>query len=227
MTVMQRSPAISWRLVFQVLLAALVLKVTAEVVANYRNYLPPNFNADFLRGREAYFHGRYQWAFYAHIASGPVTLLAGLLLLSDRFRLRFPAWHRRLGRMQAVLVLLLIVPSGLWMAAYAAPGPAAGVGFALLSIATGTCMAFGWRRAVQRRFAEHRRWMWRTYLLLCSAVMLRVLGGLGSTLAVSAAWYDPLASWLSWVLPIAVYEVGARWTRRDRPATVPGVVGHP
>lgn len=188
-------------------MAVLVLKVTGEVVANYQNYAPPNFGSDFLRGREPYFWGRYQWAFYAHIASGPVSLVLGMVLLSDRFRLWFPQWHRILGRIQAGNVILLVVPSGLWMSAYAASGVMASVAFATLAVVTGGCMACGWRAAVLRRFTEHRRWMWRTYVLLCSAVVLRVIGGLGTVLSVPSAWFDPVASWLCWVLPLAAYEL--------------------
>src|SRR6185312_16941123 len=137
----------------------LALKVTAAVVLGYGNYFPPNFNADFLRGREDYFFGAYQWAFYAHIASGPVSLVLGLILISERFRLRFPKWHRVLGRIQVASILFLVASSGLWMASYAQAGAAAAVSFALLAISTGWCAACGWKAAVQKRFAVHRRWM--------------------------------------------------------------------
>jgi hypothetical protein len=90
------------------LTAVVILRVTAVVVLGYRDYLPPDFNADFLRGREGHFFGPYQVAFYAHLVSGPVSLLLGLLLLSQRFRRRWPRWHRRLGRVQVANVLLLV-----------------------------------------------------------------------------------------------------------------------
>lgn len=187
----------------------LVLKVTAAVVLGYQNYFPPNFNSDFLHGREGYFSGPYQGAFYAHIASGPVSLVLGTLLISERFRLRFPQWHRRLGRMQIACILLLVAPSGLWMAYYAAAGTVAAVSFALLAILTGTCAAFGWRAAVERRFPVHRRWMGRCYLLLCSAVVLRLIGGLATVCGVQAPWFDPLASWACWIAPLAAFELSS------------------
>jgi hypothetical protein len=191
-----------------------IVKVTAAIVMGYRNYLPPNFNSDFLRGREGYFFGSYQWAFYTHIASGPVCLLLGSILVSDRFRLRFPRWHRRLGKVQIASILLLLAPSGLWMAYYAAAGPVAAVGFALLAVLTGTCAALGWRAAAQRRFAVHRRWMWRCFLLLCSAVVLRILGGGAAVGGVQAAWIDPVASWASWTVPLAAFELAIVRKRR-------------
>ncbi len=184
----------------------LILKVTAQVVWGYRNYLPPDFNSDFLRGREDHFFGPYQWAFYWHIASGPVSLVLGLLLIRERFRLRFPKWHRVLGRIQVAIVLFLVAPSGLWMAWYADAGPIAAASFATLAFSTGVCAALGFRSAVQRRFAVHRRWMMRCFLLLCSAVVLRVIGGVSSVTGIHADWFDPLASWTCWILPLTVYE---------------------
>jgi uncharacterized membrane protein len=143
----------------------LVVKVTAAVVWNYLDYLPPDFRSDFLRDREAYFFGSYQWAFYAHLAAGPVSLLLGLFLVSERVRQRLPELHRRLGRIEGMLVLLVVAPSGLWMAKHAQAGAVAGAGFALLALATAGCVAMGWKTAMQRRLAEHRRWMWRMFLL--------------------------------------------------------------
>jgi hypothetical protein len=192
----------------------LVLKVTVSIVLNYVDYYPADFNSDFLRGREPYFWGRYRWAFYTHIASGPVSLVLGTILVSEWFRLRFPDWHRRLGRTQVLCVLFLVAPSGLWMAYYAAAGPVGSAGLASLAIATGSCVALGWRSAVQRRFVDHRRWMWRTYLLLCSAVVLRMIGGLATVTGLAATWIDPPAIWVSWLTPLAIFEFMGRRNRR-------------
>lgn len=193
-------------------LALLILKVTASIVLGYRDYLPPNFAADFLRDREAYFWGAYAWAFYAHIIAGPITLVCGLLLVVDRFRIRFPRGHRTLGKLQIALVLLVLAPSGLWMARYALLGPAAGSGFAVLALLTGAFALQGWRTALQRRFADHRVWMWRCYLLLCSAVVLRLVGGLATVSTLDANWLYPAAAWASWLVPLAVFEV-VRWSQ--------------
>ena len=192
-----------------ILLAVLlVVKVTLSVVLGYRDYLPPNFNSDFLRGRDPYFFGGYQLAFYSHIVAGPTSLVLGLILLSQSFRARFPKWHRRLGKFQIALILFLLVPSGLWMACYAETGVVAAAGFFGLAVITGLCATFGWRSAVQKRFAEHRRWMWRCFLLLCSAVVIRLIGGLTTVTGVGVDWSYPLAAWASWLVPLAMYEFG-------------------
>ena len=187
--------------------ALLALKVTLSIVLGYRDYFPPNFRADFLLGRESYFFGAYRWAFYAHIVTGPVALLAGLLLVSERLRRRWPAVHRALGKLQIALVALVVAPSGAWMAWYAQSGGVAGLGFFLLAVATAGCAVMGWRSALQRRFVEHRRWMWRCFLLLCSAVVVRLVGGVATVMGLDADWVYPLTAWVSWLGPLAAFEI--------------------
>ncbi len=166
---MQKIRVTTLKQILKLLACAMILKVILGVLFSYRDYVPPNFESDFLRGRKVYFSGSYQTAFYGHIFSGPCSLLLGLVLLNEQFRQRFAKCHRCLGRVQIACVLLLVAPSGLWMAFHAETGAIAGFGFAALAVATGFCISFGWRSAVKRRFAEHRRWMWRCFLLLCSA----------------------------------------------------------
>lgn len=202
--------------VLALLAGLLIVKVTVGVVLNYRNYIPPNFESEFLQGRDAYFFGDYQWAFYAHILSGPVTLLVGLIGVNERFRLRFPQWHRALGRIQVVAVLFLLTPSGLAMAFRAEGGPVAKIGFATLAIVTGTTVALGWRAAVTRRFADHRRWMWRCYVLLCSAVVLRLMMGLAMVSGLQGEWVYPTVAWACWLLPLAAFELSGVANRQVR-----------
>jgi hypothetical protein len=188
-----------------VLTGVLIVKVTLAILQNYPDYFPANLDSDFLRGRQGYFSS-YRWPFYVHLISGPVSLMLALVLVSDKFRSRFPRWHRRLGRIQGMNVLVLLVPSGLWMSWYAATGHVAGAGFGLLSVATGICVAMGWRRAVQRRFRDHQWWMQRCLVLLCSAVVVRLIAGLATVLDRDEEWLYPLAAWASWLVPLAALE---------------------
>jgi hypothetical protein len=213
---MQNIPSRTLQRVVTLLAGLLMLKVTVRVILNYRNYFPPNFESDFLRGRELYFSGFYHWAFYTHIASGPFSIVLGMILVSEHFRRRFPRWHRYLGRTQVASVLLLVTPSGLWMAYYAGAGSIAAAGLAVLAVVTGICVALGWRSALKRRFADHRRWMWRAFLLLCSAVVLRLMGGLATVTGTTATWVDPLATWMSWLVPLTAFELSELGKRRTR-----------
>ena len=212
--------------VLTLLVGVLILKVTVSVLLGYGDYFPPNFAVDFLRGREDYFYSAYWWAFYAASAdaAGTARSFLGLILISERFRLQFPQWHRRLGKTQIALILLLLTPSGLWMAGYAMTGIVAAIGFSLLAVVTAACAVLGWRAAVQRRFADHRRWMLRCYLLLCSAVVLRLIGGLASVTAIGGEWSYPLAAWTSWLVPLTIFELGGVMKRRTRRQTSRGAL---
>ena len=136
-----------------------------------------------------------------------MSLVLGMILLSEEFRRRYSYWHRCMGRIQVVCVLLLVAPSGLWMAWNAHAGIVAETGFSVLAIATAVCVALGWRSAVKRRFSEHRHWMSRCFALLFSAVVLRFIGGLATVAGAESEWVYPIAAWASWVLPLLAYEV--------------------
>jgi hypothetical protein len=194
----------------------LVLKVVLNVVLTYPDYCPPNFQNDFLLGRDAYFWQSYHLGFYSHIVSGPLSLLLGIALISEKVRTRFPHWHRRMGRIQIANILLIVVPSGLWMSFWAASGPAAGWAFATLGLVTLFCTIMGWRQAVRRQFASHRRWMWRVFVLLCSAVTIRALGGFAITFGWHADWIYPVNGWLSWTLPLIICECCLRFVSPEK-----------
>lgn len=199
----------------------LVLKIVLSTFLLYPDYLPPNFNNDFLRGRDPYFWQGYHASFYVHIFSGPLSLILGLFLLSESFRRRFPKWHRILGRIQVLNVLLLVAPSGLGMAPRSLTGPVAAAAFTILSILTALTILLGWQTALQRRFNVHRRWMQRNFALLCSAVLIRVHGGLGDYLGYDAEWIYSLAAWLSWILPLLALELTRQFLNRKPPTRIP------
>src|SRR5690348_11124664 len=90
--------------VLRALAAILIVKITVSVLAEYRFYCPPDFESDFLRGRETYFWGPYRWAFFTHLISGPCSLIFGAVLTSEQFRNSAARWHRRLGRIHVACV---------------------------------------------------------------------------------------------------------------------------
>ena len=189
----------------------LILRVLVTILANYPDYFPPRFDSLFLQGREETFTGLYVPAFYVHIFSGPVVLLNGLILLSERVRRRHGGLHRFLGRVQVVVLLVFVFPSSVVMSRYAFGGWSAGLSFLLLSVATAGCAIAGVVHARRRRFDRHRRWMLRSYVLICSAVALRLISGAAGVVGVpSPEEAYIVASWTSWVLPLVAYELTER-----------------
>lgn len=202
------------------LAVVLFLRVLVEIVANYPDYFPPNFDSLFLQGREATFTGLYRPAFYFHIFAGPVVLVNGLALLTVPVR-RLGRLHRWLGRAQVGVLLGLVLPTSVVMARHAFGGWPAGLSFLTLSLAAAGCAVAGVVHARRGRYDRHRRWMARSYVLICSAVVLRLMSGAASVVGVSSpeAAYI-VAAWASWLLPLAGYEVweGIRLPKTTVPA---------
>ena len=203
------------------LAVVLILRVLAAILANYPDYFPPNFDSLFLQGREATFTGVYRPAFYVHIFSGPVVLFNGLILLSESVRRRHGGLHRLLGRVQVVVLLFFVLPSSVVMSRHAFGGWLAGLSFLLLSAATASCAILGVVHAWRRCYEQHRRWMVRSYVLICSAVALRLISGAAGLVGVpSPEGAYIVAAWSSWLFPLAAYEIAERLSAY-RPSRLP------
>jgi hypothetical protein len=189
------------------LAVVLILRVLAVILANYPDYFPPNFNSLFLQGREAMFRGAYRAAFYMHILSAPLVLFNGLILLSEYVRRRHGGWHRWLGRVQVAVLLLFVLPSSVVMSRRAFGGWPAELSFLLLSVATASCAIVGVVHACRRNYDQHRRWMLRSYVLICSAVALRLISGTAGLVGVPSPEHVYIfAAWSSWLFPLAACE---------------------
>jgi hypothetical protein len=204
--------------------ALLILKVTWQVLAIYSDYFPVNLNSEFWVLRQADYRGLNKFAFYIHIIASPAVLLMGLFLLSHRARARYRRAHRIVGRCYVGLTLLGLVPSAIVMACYAWGGLLSTGGFLGSSLLAGWFTAWGWRCAVRKEFSEHRRWMWRSYVVICSAVTLRVLGGLSEQLQLEPMMSYQFSAWLSWIVPLCVLECCFRWSGRTEAVTIKDTV---
>jgi hypothetical protein len=194
------------------LAVVLILRVLVVILANYPDYFPPNFHSLFLQGREATFGGAYRAAFYVHILSAPLVLVNGLILLSEYVRRRHCGCHRWLGRVQVVVLLFFVLPSSVVMSRRAFGGWPAGLSFLLLSAATAGCAIVGVVHACRHRYLQHRRWMLRSYVLICSAVALRLISGTAALVGVPSPEHAYVfAAWSSWLFPLAVCEIVERW----------------
>jgi hypothetical protein len=110
------------------------------------------------------------------------------------------------------------------LAWYTQTGIVARISFAILAVLTGTTVVLGWREAVTRRFQVHLRWMTRCFVLLCSAVVLRVFAGFATVVGVQSLWFDPVMSWASWIVPLLAYEIGRVISDRSHRRPLPSLV---
>ncbi|NOX74203.1 MAG: DUF2306 domain-containing protein [Alphaproteobacteria bacterium] len=144
-------------------------------------------------------------AFLAHITASPIALVLGVLQFSSHLRRRRPRLHRLLGRLYALAILVGGV-SGLIMAFGAIGGPVAGWGFGLLAVLWIGVTARAIRLAMQRRIADHRRWMMRSFALTFAAVTLRLYLPVFMASGVDYATASIYVAWLCWVPNLLIVE---------------------
>ena len=194
-------------------LLMLFARVMFLIVYEYQRYFPPDFAEGFLLDREAYFWGVYSAAFYSHIAIGPIVLLIAVFLMlsgaGNRYLKRFAHWHRPLGKLQFLLVVFLLTPTGIVMSTRANTGAVAGVAFLLLSLATAFSMIAAVWHIRHGNIAVHRRWATRCFLLLCSPMLLRLMQGAVITLNYDSVATYPVSAWASWTVPLLLFEINA------------------
>lgn len=108
-----------------------------------------------------------------HIGTALFALVSGLFQFSDRFRTRFPARHRVLGRIYVVSVMVSGC-LGLVITAYIDNFTKA-MAFLTLSLLWLFTSWKGFRYAVSKQFAEHRIWMIRSYAMTLVAISARLI----------------------------------------------------
>jgi uncharacterized membrane protein len=194
------------------LTAIVICWIGLRIVMVFHNYFPPDFQHGFLAGRQSYFWTSvYGAGFYLHIIGAPIALLSGLTQFSRGLLSWSPRLHRLLGRIYAIAVILAAAPGGLVIGIRTFAGPSAAVCFVVMSLLVSLSTVLAWTAALQRCFTSHRRWMTRSYLLMVSAILLRLIdpalrnAGVPDTL--SYQW----SVWLSWVPSLVLFELLERW----------------
>ncbi len=141
-----------------------------------------------------------------HVAAAVVSLPLCLGLMT-RWLQRRPAWHRKVGRVAAVLVVVALVPSGVVLAFHAKGGAIVTAGFFLSAAIVGASMVRGVLAARRRDVASHQRAMRHVVGQMSVAVTSRAL-----LLGLDAAGIDPdlayvVALWGPVLAAIAVVEM--------------------
>jgi Predicted membrane protein (DUF2306) len=149
-----------------------------------------------------------------HAGFAATALILGPFQFVRSLRQARPWLHRWVGRTYAVCSLVAGA-AGLVLAFGARTGLVSTAGFGCLGALWIAATTLAWRAALGRRFAEHRRWMIRSYAMTFAAVTLRIY----LPFAFVSPWgYDNAyraISFLAWVPNVIVAELYLR--RRPLP----------
>jgi uncharacterized membrane protein len=172
-------------------------------------YIPIDTDVAFLRIKQDYIGlWHYRVAFFAHVFTAPLCLLAGFTQFSKGLRRKWPRVHRVSGWIYVASVVLIAAPSGFVMGIYANGGWPSQIAFCVLGILWFVFTMQSLRKALQHDFEAHRAWMIRSFALAMSAITLRAWK------YVLVALFEPrpmdvymLVAWLGWTLNWAVAEI--------------------
>lgn len=227
-----RRSAVAWFLVAAVGQIAFVVMILVHygsntVLGNFAGWNDKPLIKGYVAGDTA---GNVMFAI--HVLLAAVITLGGLTQLMPAIRERAPWLHRWNGRLFFVLALLMAI-GGLWLTGVRQTylSPISGIAVAVNGLLILAFTAVAWRLAVRRRFAAHRRWALRVFMVVSGVWFLRVgimawvivtAGGLGMNRTMSGP-ADIVLQFGSYLIPLAMLEVYFH-AHRSRHATTKRLV---
>lgn len=178
------------------------------------NYLPYRTDVGFLRIKQQYIDiTHWRVAFFIHVYASMWVLFAGFTQFSKWVLRNYPRWHRGLGYVYVINILLITGPAGLLMGFYANGGISSRVGFVLLAALWIFFTYRAWDCARRGDYKTHREFMIRSYALTLSAITLRIWKYIITNLYhIDPNWVFPpmdvyrLVAWIGWVINLVVAE---------------------
>ena len=140
-----------------------------------------------------------------HALSASVALLVGPWQFLESLRNSRPRWHRRIGWVYVISILIGWIAS-IPVALHAQAGPVSQAGFLSLGVAWIVTTSLGMFTAVKRQFADHRRWMVRSYAVTASAITLRILLPIALVSGVPFKYAYPAIAWACWLINLCCAE---------------------
>lgn len=130
-------------------------------------------------GQFSWVHSRLVWLYvlYVHLFAGSVCLVCCITQNSKWVRRKWPRLHRYSGRVYAVIVLLVLCPTGFYLTAFATGGLTMLLAFLFMGILLFVATWLGWSAALKRQWQWHQAWMWRSLAMALVAVTFRLIHG--------------------------------------------------
>ncbi|OCA71305.1 DUF2306 domain-containing protein [Chryseobacterium arthrosphaerae] len=179
----------------------LMLKITLE-------YIPIDPNVSFLMIKQTEVTARPEYLsfFYTHVYTSIFVLLSGFLaILRKDFGIR--NFHGNMGKVYIFLILIFAASSGIYMGVFANGGIVSKISFVILGILWWFSTLKAYRLARQKKFKQHKQWMWRSFAFTLSAITLRMW----KVIIVYLFHPNPMdvyqiIAWLGWVPNILLIE---------------------
>lgn len=185
------------------LLPWFLMTIVAVGVSGYAliNLVMPEFRSQFIQN----IFTALPNATSLHLLGGFVAMFIGTFQLNSKLRVRFLPYHRWVGRLYVLAVVIGGV-SGFLLALNSVGGMTAQFGFALMAICWVGSTLLGYFHMRQHSVEAHRNWMIRSYALTLAGVTLRIYLGIGFLTGTPFSEFYPVLSWISWVPNLLIVE---------------------
>jgi uncharacterized membrane protein len=172
-------------------------------------------DVQFLILKQACVHNPiWKTAFYIHVFSAIIALLAGFTQFSPDILRDSPRTHRLIGKIYVVNILLINFPVGLIMGIYANGGVLGKTAFLLLDTLWFYFTLKAYLCVRNRQFIEHKNYMIRSYALTFSAITLRTWNLiLSNSFNIDLAELYVVNAWLGFLPNLGIAEILIRWNQ--------------
>lgn len=113
-------------------------------------------------------------SFYIHLPAGIVCLFAPVVLFARRYVKRALDLHRKIGALYVWVTLLLVFPTGMYLALYAKGGFITQVGFMIQGIILAVFTYQGYKASLKGNKCDHVQCMIRSYAVALVVLTFRI-----------------------------------------------------
>lgn len=113
-------------------------------------------------------------AFYIHLPAGILCLLAPVFLFARRIFKTAGVFHNAVGNLYVWITLVLVCPTGIYLALYAKGGLITQAGFLLQGILLGWFTWKGYRAITRKNKITHVQYMVRSYAIAAVVLSFRI-----------------------------------------------------
>lgn len=168
-------PSYSFKSAYPALALGVLTLVTFIMAVTVAQYTGMDTTTGFLQYKQVYVtNNLWLTAFYVHVFSCFLCLVAGLTQFTPWILKTHPLLHRSIGRFYIINILLINVPAGMILAVQANGGFSSRLAFVLLDLLWGYTTAMAWVSIKKRDIVRHRAWMVRSFALTLSAISFRL-----------------------------------------------------
>lgn len=158
--------------------------------------------------------------FYIHVVAGVLCLIIPVINIIGRHLGLSLKWHQMLGKLFVNNNIMVVAPTGMYLATYAKGGLWAELGFISQGILL-IIFSYMGMRAVKNSIFEHIKYMIRAYAIALSVLTFRILHVIFIIMKIPYQDNYAISQWLSMTLNLAMAELIITYLMAKRKINVP------